>query len=232
MRNRWKKTLGAFIAVAGVASAIGAGASAALPEWVNTDGTHFAEFQTEIPNTVTLLIGKPALKVICQKGFGWLKISGSSVTGATVFQRCRINGNEGYTCSNTELEKEKILATVTLSGKLGYINKATKEVGLELYGEPFAYGINCKLFTSTKTEMLGRLFGKVTPVNNVGYGFSIEYSPISAGSNLQSITGFEGGPSGQLSWNWKQEASAPELTSVSMFVEAHKEGLTQGEIKG
>jgi len=91
-----------------------------------------------------------------------------------------------YACRNTE---SKTLVTHTLIGRLGYINKATKEVGLlfePILNEPF---IGECWGDEDINKITGSIIGKITPVGSYGKTFTLTFR---GARGVQELTKFEG----------------------------------------
>jgi len=75
------------------------------------------------------------------------------------------SSNIGVSCDNTIEGTTKGLKLTGLSGRLGYINKTTKEVGLLITPPTQPWGGTCTNKEGKKLEYMGQWIGKIGPIN-------------------------------------------------------------------
>jgi hypothetical protein len=97
-------------------------------------------------------------------------------------------------CYNTKVEKLAELVTNPLIGRVGYVSKSTKTVGLLL--EPVSGPIaNCENHAFGKQELVGSLIGGFTPVNKLTQSFNLDFETEGGGGGKklgQRFEAFEG----------------------------------------
>jgi hypothetical protein len=158
-------------------------ASAALPE-----------FRPPFPKAFSSTSGKTVLetvkkfKMTCTSDRNTGEVTGPK-TGTVVitFVGCTI---PGAPCSNVP-ETPGLVKTNTLVADLGYINKATKEVGLDLFNGNLIAQFTCG---GVPVAVKGSVIGKLTPVNkivNPPGGFTLKFAQA---KGKQKITHLEGEP--------------------------------------
>jgi hypothetical protein len=116
----------------------------------------------------------------------------------------------GFFCNTIE--------STTLHGHFGYVNKATKAVGLVLEeGEPPFAKFKCQ---ASEVLLKGAVIGLLSPVNTKAESFSLAYEVSTNG--IQSPNAFEGGPVQELEWRfggewekWGFHAADSFLTNVA-----------------
>lgn len=143
-------------------------------------------------------------KIECKSDSNEGVITGPKTVTVTVkFKECK--GPLGTTCTSTapKAKNSGEIETNSLTGTLGYINAAAKEVGLSL--KP----TTGTLFTKFKCELIGigeeievgegtgkggdSVIGTVTPVGSVSTTGELNYLCKSGSSGTQAIGSFEGG---------------------------------------
>lgn len=169
MRTMCKSTL-AVLVVAFAVSAVGAAsASASLPE-----------FSTE----TNAILGTPGeSEIYTEVGDQWAYSGGStssfvaSVSSKTAVKNVSLKFNGGTRGCSTK--RYGILEWTGLSGRLGYINKEKKEVGLLLGHTPLSTKLDeCERewgADGTYTQS-GDFIGKITPVNTKTSKFTLTFS--------------------------------------------------------
>ncbi|MCW3027665.1 MAG: hypothetical protein JWN81_876 [Solirubrobacterales bacterium] len=148
-----------LLAMLAASSAIAASASAALPEF----SAPFSKTFTSTSKTSVLeTVG--GIAVTCTAATNSGEITGPQTGSVTiVFTGCKL----GKVPCNTPGAAAGVIATATLSMKVGYINKAKKEVGIDLVeaaGAPFlSYGCGPVL----RGVVIGSVIGRITPINKL-----------------------------------------------------------------
>lgn len=205
------KYAGAIVAAVLATSVVGvAGASAALPEF-STSGTFTGtsgagKLETVGGSTVT-----------CKKDKSSGSFSGKTVSNVKVtFEECETTlfGFFPVSCTN--------IVTKTLSGELGYINKSTKTVGLDLKPASGSELANTECGGVT-IVVDGSVIGQITPTKTKTTKYTLTYTQS---EGKQTIQKFEGGPTDTLSASVGGGAfeEAGEETTESITA-------TEGEIK-
>ncbi|HEY2283811.1 MAG TPA: hypothetical protein VGH60_09720 [Solirubrobacteraceae bacterium] len=213
-----------------------ASASAALPEFITEKGGHEAGMLMPIPGPITLSTTKGE-RLKCSSGFMDALFTGPSTLREKMrFEHCETYLFGWHSCHNYVKGSETGVETGWLAGRLGYISKASKTVGVELEGEAggetpiFLNEIECPEHVAIKdATVTGHLIGKITPVNSLTGKLTFTYN-VKGG--LQEITGFEGGPfERQLNWKWEPTFS-PEPVGLAMTATGELDGAGGSEIKG
>jgi len=177
------RTLGPFLVAVFATSAVSA--SAALPEFTPPFPKPFTS-----KTKMTLIVGKT--KVKCAAGTNKGQITGPQTGTVTI----ALTGCEalGFSCVSPGAGGSGEILTSVLSGTLGYINRATKEVGFDLSspptGAPFTT-FTCGNLTAT---VQGSVIGKMTAVNKKikpPMHFSLRFLES---KGKQQITHLDGGP--------------------------------------
>ena len=181
----------ALVAVLAISAVASATASAAKPEFV------FAGIKKGLKGKsgAGTLETVSKEKVTCAKSTNGGEIEGGNgskkVTGVVVtFTGCV---SSGFKCSTTGAAAGEIV-TKSLSGELGYINKAAKTVGVDLAptgGGEFVE-FNCA-GGIVKVKVKGSVIGQITPVNKkvlTTEHFTLTFTQT---SGKQAIEKFEGG---------------------------------------
>jgi hypothetical protein len=166
-----------------------------LPEFIPTSGKYPVLYSYRA--TENVVIGASGLfELSCEEMYGLGEITGPSEVGAATLtiSGCRSSGFRS--CATLELK--------SLTGYLGYVNKAEKQVGLVLEKSTSPFGtINC---FGAPTEISGSVIGQITPVNVSAESFSLRYSRTT-GTNIQVPDEFEGGPLHQLEFPFGERFS-------------------------
>jgi hypothetical protein len=175
MRFKSRTIIAALFAVLalGAVTAATASATESLPEWRGGKGVKFTG--TGGP----MLFSGPGGSLECR--------GGSSATGEISGSKTLANVLVTFKgCPEAETSMchfKEIWETKPLGGTLGYVNKATKNVGL-LLAPASGPVIECK-----NGDFIGSVIGKITPVNRLQKEFTLTY--VETG-NVQALTKFEG----------------------------------------
>jgi hypothetical protein len=176
MTHRYRTMLGTLVAVFALGALASASASAALPEFSP---------KSHIKFTGTFgggEIREPSGSYSCSTG----SMSGETANGNEVAKVHIKFVCKGFCTSHGE--KLGTWETSELKGRLGYVNKTKKEVGLLL--EPVTGAVSeCEYFAAP-AKVLGSIIGKLTPVNVSTTNYTLTYEQVEAG--VQSIRHFEG----------------------------------------
>jgi hypothetical protein len=136
----------------------------------------------------------PSKRLSCEKIYGVGIITGAKeVEARLTFEKCGTGG--GYECHSSGLEK--VIESETLAGKLVYVSKEPKKVGLLLEGPASVFA---KFVCGTVlTEWKGDLIGDISPLNVLTPTLSSEYKQREA---IQEPHTYEGTTrsSDQLVW--------------------------------
>jgi hypothetical protein len=153
MRARSRRALAAIVAISALSAGVAASASAALPEFK----IHKATFTGTVPGV--LWEGPGKAEYICKEEGS---LSGH-VVGPNEVAKVVITfkGCGAGLCQTSGL-KEGEWKTNELQGKLGYISKASKKVGL-LLESPTGVFAECK--GGFLVKFLGSTIGEIGPVN-------------------------------------------------------------------
>jgi hypothetical protein len=163
-----------------------ASASAALPEFT---GPFPKAFTSTSKGSRLETVGGNKTKCAADTNFG--EISGPQTGSMTIiFTGCKLNK---VPC-NTPGTVPGTIATNALSMKIYYINKAKKQVGIDLVeatGAPFLeYGCGSATFVTVQ----GSVIGKVTPVNKLVTPSNVFKLRFAQSLGVQKISNLEGGP--------------------------------------
>ncbi len=192
MRAIFRSSLIALVAVLAMGAVAVASASAALPEF-QQGGKGLAKavkFSGSAGGPAIRQDG-PSCSGLTMTG----EISGANTLADVVitFKGCKqdLPPLGGYKpCENTGFGKEEMV-TPQLSGKIGYVNKSTKEVGLLLEPSTGTQIAECNYDGSHKYvfKLRGSVIGQLKPVNIESTEFSLAYK---GSETKQEITHFEG----------------------------------------
>jgi hypothetical protein len=158
-------------------------ASAALPEFLPATGTFLSTSGSGALETAN------GTQLTCSSATGKGSITGPESAGNALitFHGCQSSGS---VCTSGT-EPSGLITTHELSGLLGYINKSSKSVGLDLAptsGTEFAE-LNCS-GGMVKVKIRGSLIGEVRPINTKATSGELTFQK-SAGK--QEFTKLEGG---------------------------------------
>jgi hypothetical protein len=128
--------------------------------------------------------------VACNGASGSGSITGPDQVSVTKLTITGCFVKNGLACTTIE--------STPLHGHFGYINEATKSVGLILEPAPGSLFSSFKCQNSQAT-VVGAVIAKITPVNTTTSSFTLAYA---AGNGLQNPDKFEQGPVRQLEWTW------------------------------
>jgi len=180
MRSTFKSALVALIAVLALGAVVCASAFAADPE-----------FTGGFPNTFKGEMGGTTFLI---EGIDWSARAGSisgTLTGAKEVSGVSIvfTGIEGtnktYGCENGEDD----LTLTSLHGRIGYISKESKTVGLLLSPTSGSVVADCHGSFFGTQEIVGSIIGGITPVNRETKTFALAYNTL---GGKQELTHFEG----------------------------------------
>lgn len=199
MRSRLRTpqwTVGVIVAILAVLAVGVSSASAALPEFQLEEGLKFpAKFSNSTGALERMENTSGNVVVQCM---------GAATTTGQITSKTEVGKvvESWPNCKNSYGESIGTITSVALKGHLGYINKAKKEVGLELEveaagEEPVWTEFNG--FFGDKVVQKGHLIGAIGPVNTPKTKqMKLTYEEE---KGVQKITKFEGGPTGQqLHW--------------------------------
>jgi hypothetical protein len=156
----------AFTGLVGGSTFVAENCGCQYPEWKYTNGV----INGTMPTTSTL---------------GGVKLSfdGGTIVGSTRLS-CYSKYEGDYTYDDLELRGPK---EEGFKGRLGYINKEKKEVGL-LLGGPEHLG-SCQILNESNENLAGDMIAKITPVNTKTTHFTLT---LKAKGHEQEFTKFEG----------------------------------------
>jgi hypothetical protein len=148
-----------LVAMFATSAATAVSASAALPEF---SGPFSKTFTSTSKTSVLETVG--GIAVTCTADTNSGEITGPQTGSVTiVFTGCKL----GKVPCNTPGAAPGVIATATLGMKINYINKAKKEVGIDLVeaaGAPFmSYGCGPVL----RGVVIGSVIGRITPINKL-----------------------------------------------------------------
>jgi hypothetical protein len=161
----------------------------------------FHQAYWEVPNESTFGCGD-------EKGLIEGQVLGTkTVTGKIAFTNCKANGEA---CAS-EGAKEGEIATVELEGKLVYISKASKSVGIDF--KPKAGTVLSKFTCLYRGEVTGSIIVPLTgPLNKLTREFGV--APLRQSRGVQEISQYENGAG--LKVNSSLSTTWPSGTSVSL----------------
>ncbi len=168
-------------------SAVMAGStSAALPEFT---GPFPKTFTSTSKGSLLETVGGKKTKCTADTNFG--ELTGPQNGSMTIiFTGCKLNK---VPCNTPGLVPETI-ATNPLSMKIYYINKAKKQVGIDLVqaaGAPFLeYGCG----SATLARVVGSVIGRITPINKLVTPSETFKLKFAQALGIQKISNLEGGP--------------------------------------
>lgn len=198
-----------LLAVCAVSAVASANASAALPEFLPTSGVKIIGKAT----SKAILQTVAGTKVECSGGSSEGEISGAkTVTKVKItFTGCKASG---FACETEKAGKETIV-THEITGTLGYINKATPEVGIlfaTTKAGDFFTEFNCA-GGIVKNKVLGSVICPIGEVNKSLEKFTLKCAQK---AGVQIPTKFEGGETEGLKTSINggtEEGSAEEATA-------------------
>ncbi len=167
MRSKCRMVLVALVGVLVVGVVASASASAALPEF-QQGGKGLTK--------VVKFTAKGGMNIFYSKSGAVWKCGASTVTGEThgvnevanvviKFTGCRIAVGAGTTCTGPGAKTEEMV-TAPLSGRIGYLSKASQKVGLLL--EPSKGGLIAECVTKPYSyifQLRGAVIGWLSPSN-------------------------------------------------------------------
>jgi hypothetical protein len=175
MRSKSRTTLLALVTVLALSALASASASAALPEFTTTSKFLGAFGESEFK----------------WDGEAWKYANGDfsgEMSSHSTVAKVSLSFTIGSIGCNTGKEE---LALTGIKGRLGYLNKEKKEVGL-LLGEPIY--TECTWHGTTREHLvdhyLGDIVAKITPVNTKTKRFKLTLTVTGGGE--QEFTKFEG----------------------------------------
>jgi hypothetical protein len=211
MRSMYRTTLLALAAMCALGAVAVGSAYAALPEFAKETGFvgHFGKTTFETTGKATwtytsgLFEGTPSSK--------------TTVTNLTIV----FSGGGTFACTNAKAGE---LVLKGLTGRLGYVNKAKKEVGLML--EAAKPPTKCKFAGASERELIGTIVIPITPLNTKTSKFSLRAEQL---NGVQRPLAFEGETANPFAWRTEPSGIAEELG-----IEAAGELTTnqENEIKG
>ncbi|HEY3829009.1 MAG TPA: hypothetical protein VGL57_07425 [Solirubrobacteraceae bacterium] len=239
MRSKWRMMAVALAAVCTVGALGAVSASAALPEYVSKSGGSTGTMSTSIPGKITMSTASGE-KIRCKYGTMLALIEGPKTLRALFrFEGCEAEFfGEWASCHNYVKGSESGIEA-EVAGRLGYISKTAKTVGLEFEGKGggevpvFASHIECHYKIAGKVEfnevsMTGDLIGKIGPVNTMTKKLTLEFRET---KGVQEIGSLEGSPfKDSFGWKWEsRETFRPEPVGVELTGTVTLE--PEGEIK-
>lgn len=174
-----------LVAMFAIGALASASASAALPEFKS--GYKFPIPFTAKSNSVTLNI-KGGGAYLCKTSTTTGEITGPKEVAKVII---KFNGENGCSGFCKQPVHEGWWETKELKGRIGYLNKGFRTVGLLLEGtvEPFAK-CNTPLFGGPE-KLIGAIIGELSPTNTGTTSFALTYKQgVERGQ--QQITHFEG----------------------------------------
>jgi hypothetical protein len=178
MRSMFRSALVALGAMLALGALASASASAALPEFTTT----------------TSFVGSSERVTMTAGGFGEWDYKSSALKGTiatkTTVEKMEVNFAEASSPRACYNASKLSLLWTGVEGRLGYISKANKEVGLML-GEPVTTPIaKCTVFETDLENISGDIIAKITPVNTKTKHFVLHFLVNSKGE--QEFGKFEG----------------------------------------
>jgi hypothetical protein len=173
--------LGATVA----ASAFGASSAAALPEFT---GPFPKAFTSTSKTSVLETVGKTKVKCLADTNVG--EITAPMNGHVTIrFTGCE---TKGFPCTSPGAAAGEIV-TFPLIATLGYVNRETKEVGLDLANPAGAFVAEFQC-VNILAAVKGSVIGKITPVNKLVKPPSRFAVKFAQKGGKQAIVKFAGGP--------------------------------------
>lgn len=212
MRSTFRSTVLAAIAVLALGAFASASASAALPEFVPANGKFPVKFTA---GGTEMWLESSNHRITCTSEATIGEITGPKTVKATVYYKSCMETPFKQACWNGESSAKQI-TTAPLVGRIGYINKTTKQVGLQLEGEkhkefedPRWDAFQCG--GETHISVNGEPIAPLSPVNSQLTSFSF---PAHQKNGSQEIKKLEGGLEGypyQLSLKWTETSASEAL---------------------
>jgi hypothetical protein len=163
-----------------------ASASAALPEF----SSPFAKTFTST-SKASLLETTSKVKLVCTADTNAGEITGPQTGSVTIaFTGCSLKKAPCTTPGRPSGE----IVTSLLSLTLGYINKAKKEVGIDLASAAGSTFATFSCGSTLRGVVIGSVIGRITPVNKKVIPSAFFTLRFMQASGIQKITNLEGGP--------------------------------------
>jgi hypothetical protein len=199
-----------LIAVFVASATTAASASAALPEFSAPFSKTFTS--TSKASRLETVTGK---KTTCKAdtNFGEISAPQSGVM-TIVFTGCKL----GKVPCNTPGLAPGTIATTTLALRIYYINKAKKQVGVDLVGAtgaPFLY-YGCGSSVFAKVE--GSVIGRITPVNKLVTPSEMFKLTFAQTLGVQNVTKLELSPVDVLETSWGGPPEGTGLASTDLIL--------------
>lgn len=197
MRSRFRTVVLVLVGALALSGVTVASASAALPE--------FQQGGKGLEKTVTFSTkGAEGGIIFHSKGGALWGCTSSTVTGEThgatevadmiiKFRGCGFETHGTYSYCKTSGAETGEMVTAPLSGRLGYLSKESKEVGLLLEQSTGAVIITASCAPgSYKFYLKGSVIGRLTPTNKETAKFTLEFIPKAGEAYRQRWSHFEG----------------------------------------
>jgi hypothetical protein len=191
MKRLWTFGL-CLVAVAAISIDAVATASAELPEYVPAQSGQKIKGSSGASKLETP--GLPPIECASSKSAGKLKGTKETTALKVTFKKCSAEG--GAKVCNTKPEKPGLIKTNKIKATIGYLNKATKNVGVKFVPEKagtlfakFTCGEGAGLVT---IEVQGATYGEQTPVNVSSKTGEVALRNGGSGPSGQQFENFEG----------------------------------------
>ncbi|MFI4984350.1 MAG: hypothetical protein ACHQAV_00010 [Solirubrobacterales bacterium] len=169
-----------------MSAVMAASASAVLPEF----SSPFAKTFTST-SKASLLETTAKVKLVCTADTNAGEITGSQTGSVTIaFTGCAL---KKVPC-NTPGRPSGTIVTSLLSLSLGYINKAKKEVGIDLASAAGGVFAEFGCGSALRGVVLGSVIGRITPVNKKVIPAAFFTLRFTQAIGIQKIINLEGGP--------------------------------------
>jgi hypothetical protein len=174
------------VAVFAMSAVLAASASAALPEF----SPPFPKpFTSTSKTTLLQTVGGAKLTCAADTNVGEITAPQSGFVKIT-FTGCKL---KKIPCNTPGVAPGEII-TGMLSMKIGYINKAKKEVGVDLEEPTGAPFITFVCGAAMRAVVIGSVIGRITPVNKVVVPPATFKLKFAQTAGVQKIAKLEGGP--------------------------------------
>jgi hypothetical protein len=193
----FRSALAVLVGAVALAAIASASASAALPEFQQGGKTLEKTVKiTEATGGFGKLESVAGITLSCtSKSLTGETHGANEVTDVVIkLSGCSVHGIQSHACTSTGAKSGEIVTT-QLSGKLGYISKASKNVGLLLQPSKGELIAECRYGSGEGKEaeffkLKGSIIGAITPANEEITKFSVHFEKTAGGK--QVVTHFEG----------------------------------------
>jgi hypothetical protein len=180
------RLIGLYLAAVFSMSAVMAASASALPEF---SGPFSKTFTSKSKASLLETVAK--VKLTCKTDTNVGEVTGPETGFMTItFSGCKV---KKVPCNTPGTPPGKIVTSL-LAFTVHYINKANKEVGMDLVPAPGAAFAEFACGSAIRGIVIGSVIGRVTPINTPVKPTKFFTLSFTQASGKQGITNLEGGP--------------------------------------